>query len=553
MLMEELIWQAPDLLASPSATVAVWPKKVIILGKSKQSSHTAAVLSRMGVEAACYDSTSNTLFSQSLLKSQVCNTIVLVHIPHKAFLSFLSSLAIYAVPIIFEWLPDFELSKEQESILPTILSMSDKIIVTNQSQAQILKRYTSRPIICLPWSLDHLLFDYYRPWPKPYDFPETYRKVALCVFAESFMSKNELIARLKTVYADTAFCVCDLEMQDIPLAQYLAHVDFCIIDVRCDYFLQAASFMDKTIITYDPQQSIDELIAMCAEAKRVALPLQQEKINQKNIYQNNMEYRLQNVFLKKNSEQFKNTISVIILMHNNAKIIGRCLSSLIFHLRTYLHEVIVVDNQSTDEGGLIVARDFPEATLLSNPINGCSRGRNMAVRESSGEYLAFFDSDMVFMSLLGVLQALETLSTHQTIGALSGHAGWFDEIDIKRRIFSEDCYGHSLNQLKIDSARFTIDVGFLGAGTLFMRRSLFNQLPGFDEAYDPVWFEDIDLSFQVKKLGFKLAYQPLAGIRHLPHQTTTQLTEGPHYYLQNEAYFYEKWRDYPEMFSTLIK
>jgi GT2 family glycosyltransferase len=54
-----------------------------------------------------------------------------------------------------------------------------------------------------------------------------------------------------------------------------------------------------------------------------------------------------------------------------------------------------------------------------------------------------------------------------------------------------------------------------------MRTDLIRQVGGFDPKFDGVaeWF-DTDVEFKIKKLGYKLIYEPYAGLRHLLNKST---------------------------------
>jgi glycosyltransferase involved in cell wall biosynthesis len=85
--------------------------------------------------------------------------------------------------------------------------------------------------------------------------------------------------------------------------------------------------------------------------------------------------------------------SVIVPCFNNERYLRQCLTSLC--TQTYprdRYEVIFVDNNSTDRS-VQIARDFPELTVLEEPFQSSYAARNLGVRQASGEYLVFTDSD----------------------------------------------------------------------------------------------------------------------------------------------------------------
>jgi glycosyltransferase involved in cell wall biosynthesis len=88
-------------------------------------------------------------------------------------------------------------------------------------------------------------------------------------------------------------------------------------------------------------------------------------------------------------------ISVITPAYNAAAYIRQALDSALAQSRTP-HEIIVVDDGSTDETASIVAAYGPPVKLIRQNNSGASAARNAAVRAATGEWLAFLDADDVF-------------------------------------------------------------------------------------------------------------------------------------------------------------
>jgi glycosyltransferase involved in cell wall biosynthesis len=86
-------------------------------------------------------------------------------------------------------------------------------------------------------------------------------------------------------------------------------------------------------------------------------------------------------------------VSVIIPTYNRATLVKRALESVLAQ-RFQDFEVIVADDGSTDDTAAVVAAYAPRVKLLSLPHSGLpSVARNAALREASGELIAFLDSD----------------------------------------------------------------------------------------------------------------------------------------------------------------
>lgn len=86
------------------------------------------------------------------------------------------------------------------------------------------------------------------------------------------------------------------------------------------------------------------------------------------------------------------TISVIICTRNGRSRIGACLDAL-RHQTLPAHQVIVVDDGSTDGTADLVERDFPEVILLRLEPSGLSAARNAGAEAATGSILAFTDDD----------------------------------------------------------------------------------------------------------------------------------------------------------------
>lgn len=86
------------------------------------------------------------------------------------------------------------------------------------------------------------------------------------------------------------------------------------------------------------------------------------------------------------------TFSVIIAVHNGGRTIARAIES-VFEQSAPAHEVIVVDDGSTDDTGAIVARYGSKVRYFRQQNGGVSSARNAGARAAAGAWLAFLDAD----------------------------------------------------------------------------------------------------------------------------------------------------------------
>jgi glycosyltransferase involved in cell wall biosynthesis len=90
------------------------------------------------------------------------------------------------------------------------------------------------------------------------------------------------------------------------------------------------------------------------------------------------------------------TVSIVVPAFNEARGLGTSLASIraataVFDEKSWRHELIVCDNNSTDATAAI-ARDAG-ATVVFEPINQISRARNAGAAAATGDWLVFVDAD----------------------------------------------------------------------------------------------------------------------------------------------------------------
>jgi GT2 family glycosyltransferase len=88
-------------------------------------------------------------------------------------------------------------------------------------------------------------------------------------------------------------------------------------------------------------------------------------------------------------------LSIIIVSYNARVDLERCLTSLRTHPPAVSHEIIVVDNASTD-GSADAAADVPGVQVIRSPVNaGFAAANNVGIRASSGANLLLLNSDTI--------------------------------------------------------------------------------------------------------------------------------------------------------------
>ena len=191
-------------------------------------------------------------------------------------------------------------------------------------------------------------------------------------------------------------------------------------------------------------------------------------------------------------------ISYIVVYHDGEEYTQRCLERIVFNMQDN-DELIIIDNGSSKKGHFLsfINNLTVKVQLLTNEENlGCIKARNQGLREAKGRYVLFVDSD----------QWMSPISTHSLMSVeadITGTEAW-----------SMDKEGYAFS---IDEHRGPL--AYVGAGGMKVQRSVMNRLKGFDEIYSPAWFEDPDICFRAKELGYTIGYHPDPRIEHLAHRT----------------------------------
>ena len=242
--------------------------------------------------------------------------------------------------------------------------------------------------------------------------------------------------------------------------------------------------------------------------------------------------------IRKNSNNVKVDISVIILSWNDWKHLEECLKSLSNRAQSRTVEIIVVDNASTDGSPENVEALFPNVRLIKNKENlGFARGNNMGVKAGQGKYVCLLNSDIkVGNGCLEVLanyldqypdigiigpRILNDDMTHQSscrafpnlwnnFCSATGMAGAFR----RSKLFS----GEHMFYFKGDRI---LDVDVLVGCFWMARREAINEFGLLDEGFF-MYAEDVDWCKRCRNAGWRVVFFPQAQAIHYRGGSSTK-------------------------------
>ncbi len=255
-------------------------------------------------------------------------------------------------------------------------------------------------------------------------------------------------------------------------------------------------------------------------------------------------------------------IGAVIVNHNAGASLSACVESL--H-GAGLRQIVIIDNDSTDDSLAIVAQIHPEVTVVSTGKNpGYGSAVNHGRQLLSTEFLFICNPDLevderapgyLVSDLLADPQlAIVGPEIQEISGAIYPSSRAFPRIT--------DAFGHAMLAMFWPSNRFSrryrreevdphVEVGsrddrellapplpvdWVSGAAMMARTSAFDQVSGFDEGYF-MYVEDLDLCWRLHAAGWGIGYEPRARVVH-----QGGLSSRRHPYRMLRAHHASTWR-----------
>ena len=221
--------------------------------------------------------------------------------------------------------------------------------------------------------------------------------------------------------------------------------------------------------------------------------------------------------------------TIIIPTRNAGDLVRRCIESIVDKTTYAPYEILLVDNGSDDPAALAhfhELRDCGIVRLLDDPLPfNYARINNTAAKEARGDYLVLLNNDTEVI-------------THEWLTELVSHAQRPEIGAVGAKLwYPDDTLQHGGLVLVAGAAGYAHarkprgDHGYFGrasliqtlsavtAACLCIRRSLFEEIGGFDEAL-AIAFNDVDICLRLQAAGYRNLYTPYAELYH--HESATR-------------------------------
>ena len=212
-------------------------------------------------------------------------------------------------------------------------------------------------------------------------------------------------------------------------------------------------------------------------------------------------------------------------------------------------EVVVVDNGSTDDTGVALARDFPAAKYIRSATNlGFARANNLGAKGSTAEFILLLNSD-ARLKTDSLATAVAWLRAHPECGIVGAQllnpdgsrqnsianfptlATELLNKSLLRRLFPRRFPG---KEQHYDSA---VEVETVIGAFMLIRGDLWRALGGFDERYF-FFFEETDFCLQVRRRGAKIFHLPQIEVWHEQGGSAKTVFVGARIEYWRSRYFY---------------
>jgi glycosyltransferase involved in cell wall biosynthesis len=211
---------------------------------------------------------------------------------------------------------------------------------------------------------------------------------------------------------------------------------------------------------------------------------------------------------KGKTDAIKDTlISVIIPVYNSERYVGEAIESVLGQKHKNI-EIIAVNDGSTDCTEDVV-RSYKNVKLFSQSRKGVSSARNIGVKNSSGEFIAFLDADDLWTKKkLKIQQTI--FMNNPDLDMVFGHVEQF---------FSPELADSSKNKIKMITGAMA---GYI-SGAMLIRRTSFLKAGLFDEGVRLGEF--IDWYIRAVDVGLKSVLSPEIVLKRRIHDENTGIRD----------------------------
>lgn len=241
-------------------------------------------------------------------------------------------------------------------------------------------------------------------------------------------------------------------------------------------------------------------------------------------------------------------VSIVIVTYNTEQITYQCVQSVLKSETDYTYEIIVIDNNSSDQTATRLNADFPQIKVIESDKNlGFSKGNNVGIAASIGKYVLLLNSDTIlFENSLQNLLKTAISKGYQITGPVLLNAdhsiqrSWFNFpsalkiflrltdfyllfYKLSKSVLFKLIYGWRKPAFMITEINEDVQMDYLTFACILLKRDVIEQIGNLDE--DLFFYqEDCEYGLRAAKHNYRFMYCVSAKVIHLGGTSSGQFS-----------------------------
>jgi len=244
-------------------------------------------------------------------------------------------------------------------------------------------------------------------------------------------------------------------------------------------------------------------------------------------------------------------LTICIVSFNARDTLNNCLTSIFTHEKKLSFEIIVVDNNSSDNSVRMIQEAYPSVKLICNKFNrGFASANNQAIRIATGKNILLLNQDTLLIHDNSIKSMVDFLDSNHEAGVCGcvhldldmaevNSNDSFPNVFSVQNISLRNLFPKRLKKSEVNVfSPLECDV-ITGACFLF-KRSLIDKIGFMDEDFF-FYYEETEWCYRVKKAGWKIYWLPFVEIIHIGGRRfgdTPIFLEK--YFRKSEFYYFKK-------------
>lgn len=257
-------------------------------------------------------------------------------------------------------------------------------------------------------------------------------------------------------------------------------------------------------------------------------------------------------------------LSIIIVNYNGKLFLKDCLESISNCLKSVVYEIIIIDNNSSDDSCNYIKEKHKDVTLIESMTNlGFGKGNNEAVKRASGKHLLLLNNDTILLNDLSPL--ISFINKEKNTGAIGINmlnsdkkylqaAGKFP--DFLNLFWMKLAFKINTDFIKGNFKKEYYEVDWLTGSFLLIPKKVYDEVGGFDEDYF-LYVEDVDLCKRIADIGYKRVFVSTLSYIHFvgfKKEKNPLLVNGYKIYINKHCKGIQKWANTLALYiNTLVK